>query len=84
MIYSHSQVGFTSLIGTALGGIGLVAASYFLRTVGPARDWPRARVVGAFVLATTLLVGAGLAFSRMTIAVEDGTLAWGFMLGLSS
>lgn len=82
MVYSHTQFGSSSLIGMGMGAIALVASGYFLRTVGPTRNWPRTRVVGAFVIATTLLVGTGLAFSRMTIAVEDGTLSWGFMMGL--
>jgi len=81
MIYTHTQVGAGSLAATALGIVFLLLVAYFLRTTGRFDEWPRTRIAGGFTIATMLLVGFGLAFSRMTVAVEDGTLSWSFAFG---
>jgi len=82
MIYTHTQVGTGSLTGAALLVIFVVLIGCLFRTTGRLQEWPRNRVVGGFTIVTVLLVGFGLAFSRMTVAVESGTLSWSFAFGL--
>ena len=78
--YSHTQIGYGSLIGTAAGCIALIVAALFLEATG--RQLPRGRVIGGFAIAIVLLLATGATFSRMTIAVGNGSLTWNFALGL--